>query len=138
MKVLKYNLNLIVMIMTIAAITVISNAQSKVSWKEKDDFHAVMSATFHPSEDGNLEPIKKRSGELVQRAKEWMNSTPPKEFENAKVKKTLKKLYKKSVALDKIIKNGASDDKIKKSLAALHDIFHEIVEICSHKDGDGH
>ena len=138
MKVIKYNLNLIAMFMAITVITAISNAQSKVSWKEKDDFHAVMSATFHPSEEGNLEPIKTRSGELAQRAKDWMDSKAPKEFDNSKVKKTLKKLYKNSVALDKMIKNGASDEKIKKSLSALHDIFHQIVEICSHKDGEGH
>ncbi|NUM32261.1 MAG: hypothetical protein HUU47_08055 [Bacteroidetes bacterium] len=118
--------------------TLLKAQEKKTEWKEKNDFHSVMSATFHPSEEGNLEPIKNRSGELVESAKAWMNSTPPKEFDNPKVKKTLKKLYKNSVALDKMIKNKASDEKIKTSLSKLHDIFHQIVEICRHKDGEGH
>ena len=36
-------------------------AQSKLQdWNELKDFHKVMAQTFHPSEEGNLEPIKTR------------------------------------------------------------------------------
>jgi hypothetical protein len=107
-------------------------AQTKVEWPERTAFHSVMSTTFHPAEDGNLEPIKKRSGEMVQKAKEWKESTPPKEFDKPVIKKKLKQLYKESKALDKMIQKKASDAKIKAALTKLHDRFHEIAEACNH------
>lgn len=110
----------------------ITNAQKK-EWPEKDAFHKVMSTTFHPSEEGNLEPIKTRSGEMVTAAKAWMDSKVPEGFEQKGLKKKLKLLYKESIALDKMIKKGATDDQIKKSLSALHDRFHQIVELCMDK-----
>lgn len=125
----------IILFIAFIASSFASKAQTKkTEWKEKSDFHTVMSATFHPSEEGNLEPIKTRSGELVKSAKAWKESTPPKEFDTPKVKKTLKKLLKKSIELDKLVKNNGSDEKIKKTLSDLHDIFHEIVEICNKHD----
>ena len=53
----------------ITAITNTGNAQSNLSsWTALTDFHKVMSQTVHPSEEGNLEPIKTRVGELVEKA----------------------------------------------------------------------
>jgi hypothetical protein len=100
-----------------------------------------MSTTFHPSEEGNLEPIKRRSEEMLKKAEEWMKSTPPPEFNNPIVKKKLKLLFKESKALDKLVKSKAKDEKIKSALAKLHDRFHEIIAICDddeHKDENNH
>ncbi|MCX6232446.1 MAG: hypothetical protein NTZ33_12995 [Bacteroidetes bacterium] len=124
-------------IVLIAAFIFANNgrAQKKPdNWPQKTAFHTVMANTFHPSEEGNLEPIKKRSGEMVQKAEEWMKSTPPAEFNTPKVKEKLKLLYNESVALDKLVKSKASDKKITATLAKLHDRFHEIVEVCKHED----
>jgi len=41
---------LLLSIMVLAATVLGANAQEK--WKELDDFHDVMSKTFHPSEEG--------------------------------------------------------------------------------------
>lgn len=38
-------------------------------WVELKAFHGVMSQTFHPSEEGNLELIKTRSEEMAEKAK---------------------------------------------------------------------
>jgi len=35
-----------------------ANAQ-EASWKQMEDFHGVMSKTFHPAEEGNLKPLNK-------------------------------------------------------------------------------
>jgi len=37
-------------------------------WPALKTFHEVLSQTFHPSEEGNLEPIKSRSEELMNKA----------------------------------------------------------------------
>ncbi|WP_343748710.1 hypothetical protein [Fluviicola sp.] len=122
-----------------------ASAQSKLQdWNELKDFHKVMSQTFHPSEEGNLEPIKTRIGEMVEKAKALQASKIPADFDNKKVKKAVAKLVTNSEKLQKSIKDGASDEKITKSLSALHDVFHQIVGLCSeteghdHDHGDGH
>ncbi|HOY95932.1 MAG TPA: hypothetical protein PK509_09360 [Catalimonadaceae bacterium] len=112
------------------------------SWPQIKAFHTVMSQTFHPSEEGNLDPIKKRSGEMVEMATALAAAPIPKEFNNKEVAAAVKKLEADSKALDKLIKAKGSDDDIKKSLAALHDTFHTIVEKCSpgdhHDEHEGH
>lgn len=100
-------------------------------WPEIKSFHKVMSQTFHPSEDGNLEPIKTRSAELLSNAELLSKSAIPAEFDNKEVRSAIKKLVTDSKKLDKLIKNKGKDEVIKKSLTELHDTFHLIVEKCS-------
>jgi HPt (histidine-containing phosphotransfer) domain-containing protein len=120
-------------------------AQSKgQDWAELNDFHKVMAQTFHPSEEGNLEPIKTRVGEMVEKAKALQASKFPADFDNEKMRKAVAQLVADSEKLQAEIKNGASDKKITKALSGLHDVFHQIKGLCSttedheHKEGDGH
>lgn len=122
-------------------------AQSKLQdWAELKEFHKVMAQTFHPSEEGNLEPIKTRIGEMVEKAKTLQASKFPADFDNEKIRKAVNQLVTDSQKLQVAIKKGASDKKITKSLSGLHDVFHQIVGLCSenehhdhdHKEGEGH
>lgn len=115
------------------------NAQSKFDkWPELKTFHGVMSQTFHPSEEGNLQPIKSRIAEFVEKANALAKSKIPTEFNNKSVKSATQKLKTDSKKLQKIILKNKSDDEIKKSLSALHDTFHLIVEKCVKGDGHEH
>lgn len=105
-------------------------AQEKKDWKEMHDFHGVMGSTFHPAEEGNLEPIRKRSQEMVDKAVAWNNSTPPAGYDKKAVKGTLKKLVDGAKEIDKMVKANASDKELVAKLSALHDVFHEIMEKC--------
>lgn len=107
-------------------------AQAPVEWKEKDDFHKVMSTTFHPMEDGNFNPIKEKSQEMYEKAVAWQKSAIPAGVDKKKAKKVLKKLVKETKALNDKIKAGATDEVIKTDLTRLHDIFHELVGLCRH------
>lgn len=98
-------------------------------WPALKNFHGVMSETFHPMEDGNLEPIKTRSGEMAMKAKELAKSAIPAEFNTPAIQSAVKRLQKGSKSLSKLTKKG-SDEEIKTSLTALHDVFHEIVGLC--------
>jgi tRNA nucleotidyltransferase/poly(A) polymerase len=111
-----------------AANTVV--AQHTSSWKEMDAFHDVMSETFHPSEEGNLQPIKTRIDEMVTKAKAWRKSSVPAAYDAKKSKAKLKELEKGAEALRKTIRNNGSDPDITKQLAELHDVFHYIMEKC--------
>ena len=64
------------------------------AWKEMSDFHEVMSTTFHPAEEGNLQPLRMKAEELYTRAKSWKASAVPAGYDAAKTKDTLKRLVK--------------------------------------------
>ena len=110
-----------------------SFAQAPTEWKEKDDFHKVMASTFHPMEDGNFNPIKEKSQEMYDKAVAWQKSFIPVGYNKKKISKILKKLVKETNDLNKEIKAGTTDTKIKEDLTELHDIFHEIVGLCKHE-----
>ncbi|MGH2552936.1 MAG: hypothetical protein ACRDEB_04425 [Chitinophagaceae bacterium] len=106
------------------------NAQQKARWQELDAFHEVMSKTFHPAEEGKLEPIRSRSSEMLEKAMAWKNSTAPEGYDKNAVMKNLKELVKGSKEINKMVKKNASDKELKEELSELHDIFHKIVEKC--------
>lgn len=114
----------------------VAQAQEKKQWKEMHDFHAVMSTTFHPAEEGNLQPIRTRSQEMVDKAMAWKNSDAPEGYDKKAVKPTLKKLVDGAKELDKMVKANATDKDLVAKLTTLHDVFHEIMEKC--RKGDHH
>ena len=109
-------------------------AQEKPKWNELEAFHEVMSKTFHPAEEGKLEPIRSRSQEMVDKAVAWNSSSAPAGYDKNAVKKNLKKLVQGAKAINKLVQNKAADNEIKEQLSSLHDVFHEIVEKCEKED----
>ncbi len=107
-----------------------AQAQKKAKWQELDAFHEVMSKTFHPAEEGKLDPIRTRSQEMLDRAVAWKNSTAPEGYDKSAVLKNLKKLVRGSKEINKMVRKNASDNELKEELTELHDVFHEIVEKC--------
>ncbi len=107
-------------------------AQSSMDkWPALKAFHEVLSQTFHPSEEGNLEPIKTRSEELMNKASVLLKSEIPADFKTTAILASAEKLQLKAKALHKMVVSKAADADIKKSLSEVHDIFHEIVGLCS-------
>lgn len=120
------------MILSALAFTTPAGAQEKAKWKEMENFHVVMSTTFHPAEEGKFEPIRTRSGEMVEKAIAWKNSTAPEGYNQEAVQKILVKLVKGAKKVNNLVQKSASDADLKEQLTALHDIFHEIAEKCKH------
>ena len=109
-------------------------AQEKARWNEMEAFHEVMSKTFHPAEEGKLEPIRTRSQEMADKAKAWKSSSAPEGYNKKAVKKSLNALVKGANEINSLVKSKAADDILKKKLSALHDVFHEIMEKCEKED----
>ena len=107
-----------------------AQAQEKSGWKEMNDFHTVMSETFHPAEEGHLDPIKKRSQEMADKAAAWQKSTAPDGYDKNKVEVSLKKLVQGTKELNSLVKAKSPDKVLTEKLSGLHDIFHEIMEKC--------
>jgi hypothetical protein len=109
-------------------------AQEKAKWNELEAFHEIMSKTFHPSEEGKLEPIRSRSQEMFDKATAWKSSTAPVGYDQNAVKKNLKDLVKGAKEINKLVKEKAADAVLKEKLSKLHDVFHQIVEKCEKED----
>jgi hypothetical protein len=129
------NLTALFVLALLILVSSIASSQTRVEWKEKDNFHGIMSETFHPAEEGDFGPIRTRSGEMVEKAIAWQKSAIPAEFANvAGIQDNLSKLVAGSEALNTKIKANCTDEEIKIDLTALHDIFHSVVGLCKTND----
>ncbi len=102
-------------------------------WPAIKEFHEVMSQTFHPSEEGNLQPIKARSEELMNKAAAVLKSDMPEEFKTKTIFASVEKLQLLSKTVYKLVESKASDADIKIALSDLHDVFHDIIGQCAEK-----
>ena len=102
MKFLKAYILLTFMVIASSSI----NAQFKLAqWPELKAFHGVMSETFHPSQDGKLQPIKTRSTEMYNKAVAVSKSTIPADLKNQKgIKTAVADLVKGTKELDTLVK----------------------------------
>lgn len=100
-------------------------------WPQITAFHQVMSQTFHPSEEGNLQPIKTRSKELAEKAAALKSATMPAQFNTPEINKAIGELISGSKKLDKMVQSKTDDRKITQQLTDLHEVFHKIVGLCS-------
>ncbi len=102
----------------------------KDSWPELKEFHKVMGQTFHPSESGNIEPLRKRSGELMAKAVILNNSVPPASLNKPEIHIALETLEKQCVEIYKLKNKKVKDDFLKKKIAEAHETFHIVQGLC--------
>ena len=100
-------------------------------WPALKEFHGVMSSTFHPAEEGNFEPIKTRSEELAEKSSALLKSDVPADFRTNAILNSAEKLQIKCKAVNKLVLAKASDADILKALTDAHNVFHEIVGLCT-------
>lgn len=112
------------------SITCIAVGAQKAEWKEMKDFHAVMSATFHPAEENNLQPLKEKAADLEAKAKLWQQSAVPAGFNALVTKPILNKLLQQCKLIKKSVNNKKPDTVLKEQITAAHETFHEITEKC--------
>jgi superoxide dismutase len=102
----------------------------KDNWMELKEFHKVMAQTFHPAETDNLEPLKKRSAELMSKSSLLAASVSPKSLDKPAIKIALKQLEKQCVEINKLNNKKASNAILKKKITAAHDTFHIVQGLC--------
>ena len=122
---------LIGVLLVLITINTISAQSAFDKWQAIKEFHTVIAQTFHPAEEGNLEPIKSRAEELSNKAAALLTSDIPAEYRTKAILVTIEKLKAKSSALQKMVAAKAPDAEITGALSEVHDIFHEIVGLCS-------
>ena len=128
---------LILILISIISFQFVQAQSIMEKWPELKAFHSIMSQTFHPSEEGNLQPIKERSKEMMEKAAQLADSKIPLEYKADAIVKAVEQLKSDTKKLHKMIGNKASDKEITAALSALHDVFHQIVGLCK-KENEQH
>jgi len=110
----------------------ISFAQSAktADWPEMKSFHALMSSTFHPAEEGNFAPLKEKVAQLYRASKVWYASEIPANYKPEETKAILNKLMIQCHDIWAQVDAKASDEKLKQMITEAHDSFHKIVGEC--------
>jgi predicted outer membrane protein len=114
----------------VAAILSVASYAQQAKWQQMEDFHSVMSKTFHPAEEGNLKPTKDNAATLTAKAKAWESAPIPKGYDAAIAKPILKKLVTSCEAIEAGVKAKKSDKELTALITKAHDDFHEIKEKC--------
>ena len=100
------------------------------NWKEMDAFHTALGAAFHPSEQGNLAPLKATADTLAARAKTWSAATAPASCASADSKASIAWLATRSADLATQVRSGAVDATLKAGIAAIHERFETVEKAC--------
>ena len=108
-------------------------SDQEMEWEQaKSAYHKVMASTFHPAEEGDLEPLKTQHNVLAWQADNWAATSIPKELRTKELKANMKLLKSASKDLSRLVLKGGSDAELTKAMFALHDTFHTIVGLCHH------
>jgi len=124
-----------IMLAALSIMTILSVRAQKENWKEMHDFHAVMSKTFHPAEENNLQPVRDNATELLAKAKAWQSAVVPAGYDAVLIKPILQHLVADCLAIETAVKQKKPDSELKTRATKAHETFHEIMEKCK-KEND--
>jgi hypothetical protein len=130
---MKLQMRAIILLMVLIPATCFSQKE-KSSWPEMKTFHSYMAATFHPSEEGNLLPLKAKADSLYIAAKQWSETAIPSNFKPVETKAELTKLVAQCATLKEAVAAKKNDKELTKLITEAHDIFHKIVGECRKAD----
>ena len=102
-------------------------------WPAIKAFHEVMSRAFHPTEEGNFAVLKDNAETLMNRAQELSKQAVPQEYQTKSIMGSVARLQDKTTEVNNLVKAKASDAQLKTAIAEAHDIFHEIIGLCSNE-----
>ncbi|MEY2902081.1 MAG: hypothetical protein RLY89_1187 [Bacteroidota bacterium] len=110
------------------------SAQEKTTWKEQEQFHGIMSKTFHPSEEGNFKPLKEKSDSLVIVAKQWKAAKIPAGYKPKETAESIAKLLKQCETVNAAVKSNKDEKTLGSLMFEAHETFHYIVGECKTHD----
>ena len=119
-----------ILMLILSSFTMAVYSQTPATWKEMEEFHAVMSSSFHPADEGNFKPLRENATDLLTKAKAWQKSAVPEGYNATMTKDVLKRLTKHCTIVKNAVNNNKTDADLKKLITEAHEIFHEIKEKC--------
>lgn len=106
-------------------------------WKELDAFHMSIATIWHPAEEGEFDPIRSRSDELLNKASDLKSSDIPEEYDTEEIRSAISRLESGANGIFIALREkNPSNEELFEELKSLHDVFHEIVGMCREDDHD--
>ena len=99
------------------------------NWSEFNALHDVMKAVYHPSQKGDVGPVKSQIKDLVKLSKAVEKAGPPELFNNENVVAATKKYVEAVNEFNKKFKRK-SDEEIISELETVHTLFHDVMMAC--------
>jgi hypothetical protein len=123
-------------VILMAFVPAIAFGQSqKLVWPELKAFHELMSASFHPAEEGNFAPLKANADNLFATAKSCQKSVIPQDqFKLKETKEALRKLVIECGAVQKAVIANRTDTELMRLLSQAHSTFHTIMGECRQQE----
>ncbi len=112
--------------------------QKTAEWPQLTAFHKIMAQTYHPAEKGDFEPIRKRSGELMEAAKALISTPFPEAYRSSDMKVLVAKLEDGTIYIWKLTEEKAGNDELMKALTETHEVFHKIAGLCKADEHHDH
>ena len=130
---MKKTIQILILLLAILPVTIFAQ-KKKAVWQEMKTFHLYISATFHPAEEGNLQPLKEKADSLYNAAKNWQASAIPSNYKPTETTAALKKLVKQCASIKKYVDAKMSDKDLTHLITEAHEIFHNIAGECKKAD----
>ncbi|TNE73729.1 superoxide dismutase [bacterium] len=99
------------------------------TWKQLDAFHTIMDATYHPTEEGNVEPIKKELKNFVKIAESLQKEKKPEVFNTLEINEATKVLVDATKKFQKGFKK-LKPEQVVAEMDVLHNHFHKVLDLC--------
>lgn len=102
------------------------------AWKELDEFHMQMMATWHPAkEQNNMAPLKSMADRMLVAAKALAASKAPAGCQKPEIQKAQAEMPAATEKVVALVKKKASDADLKAALSTLHDKFEVLGDGCN-------
>ena len=100
-------------------------------WAAVNELQVIVTQTFHPAEEGNLEPLKSRSEELMNKANDLLQLDIPEEFRTKEILTLSENLLAKTKTLHASVIAKAFDEELLKAITEVHTVLHQIIGLCT-------
>jgi hypothetical protein len=105
-------------------------------WKELDNFHVLIAATWHPIEKSNdFKPARQKAAELADAAQAWSSSKVPAACNTKQTRDAMAAVALEARILANHVVQKASDDTVRRAMKTIHSRFETAERNCQLKTG---
>jgi len=107
--------------------------QPLVGWKELDNYHMLMMATWHPvKQQGELAPLRELAPQMVEAAEAIVGSAAPTACDTPELKQAGTALVAETKKVAALVEQKANDALLALAMVKLHDGFEVLQKGCKH------
>ncbi len=126
---MKFNKSILAVIAFFAFSSIFAQSATD-KWPQLNNFKELLTKTFQPAEQGNLNPVKTSAEQLVIEADNIINQALLKNLKNPRFNEASALLKRKTKVLFELISKKAPDAEIMRTFQDVHDVFQNLSIYC--------